>query len=70
MGEESSEDGAEIQATEKVPDVELGPDLMRYDNGEINEVEDNLEVPWPAEITEISLVDRLRAVERNALCLC
>ncbi len=28
MGEESSEDGAEIQTTEKVPGAELGPDLM------------------------------------------
>jgi hypothetical protein len=44
MGEESSEVGVEIQAMEKVPDTELGPDLMRYDNGEINEVGDNLEV--------------------------
>jgi hypothetical protein len=44
MGEESSETGAEIQATEKVPDAELGPDLMRYDKDEINEVGDNLEV--------------------------
>jgi hypothetical protein len=44
MGEESSEAGAEIQATEKVPDAELGPDLMRYDNDEINEVGDNLDV--------------------------
>jgi hypothetical protein len=35
---------------------------MRYDNGEINEVGDNLEVAWSAEITEIRLVDRLRAV--------
>jgi hypothetical protein len=44
MGEESSEAGVEIQTEEKVPDVELGPDLMRYDNGEINEVGDNLEI--------------------------
>jgi hypothetical protein len=28
MGEESSEAGAEIQTTEKVPDAELGLDLM------------------------------------------
>jgi hypothetical protein len=45
MGEESSQTGTEIQAAEKEPDAELGPDLMRYDNGEINEVGDNLEVP-------------------------
>jgi hypothetical protein len=62
MGEESSETGAEIQVVEKVPDAELGPGLMRYDNGEINEVDDNLEVSRPAEITEIRLVDRMRAV--------
>jgi hypothetical protein len=62
MREESSETGAEIQAVEKEPDEELGPDLMQYDNGEINEVDDNLEVARSAEITEIRLVDRLRAV--------
>ncbi len=44
MGEKSSETGEEIQAAEKEPDADLGPDLMRYDNGEINEVDDNLEV--------------------------
>ena len=40
----------------------MGPDLMPYDDGEINEIGDNLEVARPAEIAEIRLVDRLRAV--------
>ena len=67
MGEESSVTGAEIQAAEKEPAAELGPDLMPYDDGEINEIGDNLEVARPAEIPEIRLVDRLRRSQSESM---
>jgi hypothetical protein len=66
MGEESSETGAEIQAVEKVPDAGLGPDLMRYENGEVDEVGDNIQVDQPIEISYARLVNRLRMVQARA----